>query len=409
MVFRSFFQLQLELSRTLNPQICKAFLATSLLNVKSLGRSSPWGTSLSQNSSFLCKSRVSFCLYFSTSREKQPPSTATVSEFLMQKYNFHPQSASQVASVLASRKNPQKSNSLLSFLIESGFSVTQLEKILKSWPELLSANLEKIIKPKIKIFQEFGFSANEIVDIISKEPSILHSSANKRVIPSLSVLKGLLGSTAEVAKFLKISGWYLKSDLDKTLVPNINLLKSCGIAMEKIIWLMYYFPRFLLQKPENMKKFVEKADQMGADRSSKMFIHSVRVVSSMNNETWELKMKTFRNLGFSEDDILKVFRMQPLVFAISKEKIKKVKEVLLATGKYDMSCIVNNPTSLTRSIEKRYKPRFQVLGILEGKNLITNWPSFSMVYKMTDKKFFEKFVSPYFNEVGEIYMTKSAL
>ncbi|KAK4434186.1 hypothetical protein Salat_0581300 [Sesamum alatum] len=362
-----------------------------------------------QNSSFLCKSRVFFSLYFSTSRGKLPPSTPSVSECLMQKYHFHPKAASRFASALTSLKNPKKSSLILSFLKESGFSAAQMQKILKSWPELLSVNLEKIVKPKIKILQEFGLSANDIVDIILKDPSILHSSANKRFIPSLTVLKGLLGCTAEMAKFLKISGWYLKSDLDNTLVPNIKLLHSCGIPMEKINWLMYYFPRFMLRKQETMKKLVEKADRLGGDRSSKMFIHVVLIASSMSNETLELKKKTFRDLGFSEDDILRVFRTQPQVFAISEKKIKKVKEVILATGKYDLSCIVNNPTSLTRSIEKRYKPRFQVLEILEGKNLITNWPGFTTLFKMTDKNFFEKFVHPYSEEVGEVYMTKGGL
>ncbi|KAL7085553.1 hypothetical protein ACP275_14G287800 [Erythranthe tilingii] len=364
----------------------------------------------SQNPSLLCKSRAPFSLYFSTCIEQQPQTNPVLSDFLVQNHHFRPQAASQIASGLTGLKNPhQKSDLLLTFLKEIGFSVTQMENILKSWPELLSANLDKIIKPKIKIFQEFGFSANEIVEMISKEPSILHSSADKRVIPSLSILKGLLGSTAEVAKFLRVSGWYLKTDLDKTLVPNMNFLISCGIPTEKIIWLMYYFPRFLLQKSENMEKFVARADQLGANRSSKMFVHSVRAVSSMNNDTWEHKMKAFRDLGFSEEGILRLFRVEPLLFCISEEKIRKLERFLLATGKYDLSCIVKNPTSLTRSIEKRYEPRFQVLEILEGKNLIKNWPSFSALYKMTDNKFFEKFVGPYYNEVGEAYMKKCVL
>ncbi|KAL0392335.1 UNVERIFIED_CONTAM: hypothetical protein Sradi_2456300 [Sesamum radiatum] len=358
-----------------------------------------------ENTSFLCKSRV----FFSTSGGKQPPSIPTVSECLMQKYNFHPKAASRFASALTNLKTLKNSSLVLSFLKESGFSASQMEKILKSWPELLSVNLENIVKPKIKIFQEFGFSANDIVDIILKEPSVLHSSANKRFIPSLTVLRGLLGSTAEVAKFLKISGWYLKSDLDSSLLPNIKLLHNYGIPMKKINWLMRYFPRFILQNPKTMKKLVEKADRLGADRSSKMFIHAVLIVSSLSNKTLELKKKTFRDLGFSEDDILRVFRTQPHVFATSEEKIRKIKEVVLATGKYDLSCIVNNPTAVTRSIEKRYKPRFQVLEILEGKNLITNWPGFPTLFKMTDKNFFEKFVRPYSDEVGEVYVAKGGL
>ncbi|KAL6527251.1 hypothetical protein OROGR_016341 [Orobanche gracilis] len=364
---------------------------------------SGFGYLFPKNYSFLCVPRVHLSVYFSTSRNKQPRNNSNFYESLMQKYNFHPQTASHLASVLATLKNPQKSDTILSFFVGSGFSAAQLEKIVKSWPKLLNMNLDKIIKPKFKSFQDFGLSINEIVDIISNNPSILHCSASKRVIPSLSVLKGLLGSTEKVAKVLKVSRWFIGSDLTKTLVPNVGLLRSCGVDMDKIFMLMYHFPLTLLRKPENVRKIVEKADQMGADRNSKMFIHAVRVVSSMNDESWELKLKAFRDVGFSEHDILRVFRTFPLVFTVSVEKMKKVKEIVLGTRKYDISCIVNNPISLACSIEKRYKPRIVVLETLEGNNLIRKWPPFSSIYLFTDKKFFEKFVCPYYAEVGEVY------
>ncbi|KAL6578327.1 hypothetical protein OROMI_010655 [Orobanche minor] len=215
---------------------------------------SGFGFLFPKNSSFLCEPRVHLSFYFPTSRNEQPRNDSNFYESLMQKYNFHPQTASHLAYVLTTVKTPQKSDTILSFFVESGSSAAQLEKIVKSWPKLLNVNLHKIIKPKFKIFQDFGLSTNEIVDIISNDPSILHCSAGKRVIPSLSVLKGLLGSTAEVAKVLKVSGWFILSDLTKTLVPNVGLLTSCGIDMDNIVRLMYYIPRTLLRKPENVRK-----------------------------------------------------------------------------------------------------------------------------------------------------------
>ncbi|KAG8369212.1 hypothetical protein BUALT_Bualt15G0127700 [Buddleja alternifolia] len=366
----------------------------------------------------ICKSHTCFSLsllhYYSTSassssRGKQHLVTTnpSVSE-LLQKYHFSPESASQVASALTRLKNPAKYDSILTFLIENGFSNTQLEKILKYRPTLLSANPDKVIKPKIKIFQDLGFSANDTADIITNDPDILYRSLNNRVIPSLSAMKGLLGSSVEVAKILKISGWFLKYDIEKTMLPNVAFLKSCGIDMDQISWLMYNFPRSLLCKPESMTKFVERIDEMGISRSSKMFIHAIRVLGSMTNETWELKLKAFQNLGFSEDDIVAAFRKAPQVFCASEDKMRKLKEVLLATRKYDILSIINHPTSLICSIEKRYKPRLQVLGILDSKNLIKDWPSFAALYKMPDDRFFKKYVGPYSDEVGDLFLLNSA-
>ncbi|KAL0366423.1 UNVERIFIED_CONTAM: hypothetical protein Sradi_3532400 [Sesamum radiatum] len=158
-----------------------------------------------------------------------------------------------------------------------------------------------------------------------------------------------------------------------------------------------------------MKTCVDKVDKMGMDRSSRMFIHGLRTIGTMSYKTLELKFRTFRELGFSEDDIAAAFRNAPLVFGVSEEKLKAVKEVLLATGKYNLSCIVNYPTSLMYSIEKRYKPRLQVLEMLESKNMIQNWPMVSTLCIMSNKRFYEKFIGPYLDEVGDVCMAKSAL
>ncbi|KAK4390197.1 hypothetical protein Sango_2083000 [Sesamum angolense] len=332
-----------------------------------------------KNSSFLRQSHVFLSHYFCTKRETQrvDSDTPTVSEFLLHKHHFSPEAAAQVASVLTRLKNTEKSDSVLSFLKESGFSGTQLEKIVKYKPEFLSANLEKVIKPKIKIFQDFGFSER-------------------------------LGSEVDLAKVLKSSGWILIRDLQKTLVPNVEFLKSCGIPFDQIVRLIPTFPRFFLLKPKLMRKSVEKADQMGVDRSSGMFIYAARVVSSMSDETWELKLKAFRDLGFAEDDILRAFRTAPMVFSVSTKKLKKITEVLLETGKYDMSCIMNTPTSLLYSVENRYRPRLQVLEVLEKRNLIKNWPALGTVNLTSDKKFFEKFVAPYLDELKSFFAAKTA-
>ncbi|KAL3845805.1 hypothetical protein ACJIZ3_003208 [Penstemon smallii] len=357
---------------------------------------------LTRDSSPICE----FHAFFSTCNRKQQTNTSSFSELLVHKYQFSLQLASRVASVT---KKPKSSDSILSFFKEVGFSNTQLEKVVKYRPIFLLSDLEKIFKPKIKLFQDLGFSADDIAKIITTDPSILHCSVDNRLIPSLSTLKGLLGSDEGVAKILRTSGSLLTRDLEKTLVPNVKFLESCGVSMDQILKVIYCFPRFFLLKPEVVRKFVDKADELGVNRSSKQFFYAVRTVSSMTNKNWELKMRAFRDMGFSENDILRMFRYSPSVFAMSGKKLKKVKEVLIATGKYDISCIVNTPVSLCCSIENRYIPRFRVLGILESKKLITNWPCLSTLQSFTDKRFFEKFVSPYLDEIGDVYKAKSEL
>lgn len=360
-----------------------------------------------KNSSSPCNSDVifsSFLLHFSTSRASIDPKA---SELMLHKHHFSPEAASQVASVRSNLRNPERSDSVISFLKESGFSKTQVEKMVICYPQLLSSNLENTIKPKIQVFRDMGFSENDVVEIISNDVRIFKQSLKNRIIPSLSSLKTILGSNVEVAKLLKGCGWFLETNLDNNLVQNVQLFKSLGLAKEKITQSIYYFPRFMLRKPEIVKTFVEKAEAMGASRSSRMFFHAVRVFSSMSDNTWEYKLRTFRKLGFTEDDITTTFRNAPLVFTVSEQKIKEVKEILLATGKYKTSCIVSSPVSMMYSVEKRYKPRIKVLEVLESKKVIERWPCLAVLCRMSDKDFYDKFVGPYFDQVGDVYTAKS--
>ncbi|KAL0440065.1 UNVERIFIED_CONTAM: hypothetical protein Slati_2489500 [Sesamum latifolium] len=362
-----------------------------------------------KNIAYGCKSHISSShslLYFCTSADGHPLSDVSVSDFLLHKHNFSPEVASKVASVLTRLKNPEKSDSILSFLKESGFSNTQLEKIVKHRPRLLLARLDKSIKPKIKSFRDLGLSSDETAKVISSNPAILYLSANNNIIPSLSVLKGLVGSNHEVAKLLKLTALVMTSALEKTMVPNVEFLKSCGVPMERINMLLCNYPRCLLRCPETIRQSVSKAEELGVDRNSKMFIYAVRVIASMSKETWELKMQAFRNLGFSESDTLAMFKKAPPLFSGSMEKIRNAKEVLLGTGKISMSCIVKNPMSLACSIENRYKPWLRILGISESRNLIENWPSLGTIYSYTDDKFLRKYIVPYLDELGEAYITE---
>ncbi|GER40277.1 mitochondrial transcription termination factor-like [Striga asiatica] len=116
-------------------------------------------------------------------------------------------------------------------------------------------------------------------------------------------------------------------------------------------------------------------------------------------------------MGFSNEEILAAFRQAPLVFGVSEEKINEVREVVLATGKYELSCILKNPIAFMHSVENRFKPRVKVLGVLEREreNLIECWPNFATLCRLSDRKFYEKFVRPYLDKVGNVYEVRSSV
>ncbi|XP_059631451.1 uncharacterized protein LOC132274233 [Cornus florida] len=366
--------------------ICKSLISLSL-----------------NNSSHLNKTPISlFSLLFFSSSPKSPNAVA---DYLIERHKFSPETASKVSFSPRSPnlKRPETIDSILSFLEESGFSDTNLERVIKHAPQLLSANLELSIKPKFKFFQELGISSSDIVQIVSSDPRIL-TRVDSQLGPSILALKSVLVSNMDVSRVLKRSGHNLSQDWAKTMIPNIEFLKSCGISSSQITRRVYNSPTFCFLKPTRIRENVKRVDEMGFDRKSKMFLEAIRIISSMTKEKWELKLEVFKSLGFSEDDILSVFRRAPQLFGLSERKIKETTQLFLRTGKCDISYVVNNPELLCYSVENRTKPRLRVLEVLESRNLLLKKPSLGTVCKMTDKKFFEKYVVPHSNEVGELFV-----
>ncbi|KDP41363.1 hypothetical protein JCGZ_15770 [Jatropha curcas] len=366
-----------------------------------------------KSSALVHKSPIPYPLFlfsFSTSIPQKTESKITIFNYLVTQQHFSPKFASSITSSTTKYlKKPQNADSVLSFLKESGFSKTHIERIVQKMPKLLSAKLEKTIKPKFKMFQDLGFDSTDLVEIISVSPWILAVSADNKLRPSILVLKNLLGSNANISALLKISSWFLKHDLGRTMIPNIEYLKSCGISLSQIFKYMHHFPRFFLLKPENIKGFVKRVDEMGVDRKSKNFLSAIKVVSSMTKEKWEHKLKLLREIGFSEEDILSVIRKAPRALASSEVKIEQVTQLLLSYEDTNITYIACHPDLLCWSVNQRLKPRLDVLKALKSKNLLKKIPSLTTVCKITNAQFSRKFVIPYSNELGDCSLARVLL
>ncbi|KAJ9146419.1 hypothetical protein P3X46_028688 [Hevea brasiliensis] len=283
-------------------------------------------------------------LFFSTSRSTVSKPKITIFDY------FVPQKL-------------QNADSVLNFLMESGFSKTQIENVVQ--------------RPKINIFQDLGFNTIDFADIVSGDPWILYRSADNSLGPSILVLKNV-GAV-----------WFLKHDSERTMIPNIEYIKSCGVSYSQIVKFLFTFPRLFLIKPDNMKDFVRRVDEMGVDRKSKVFLPAIRVMSSITEENWDHKLKLLRELGFSEENILSVFRRVPQALGVFERKIKEVIQLLRSVENRDISCIICHP---------------ELLRLLRSWKLLKKKPSLSATCKITNAQFLRKYVIPYSNEVGDLYM-----
>ncbi|KAL9274701.1 Transcription termination factor MTERF8, chloroplastic-like protein [Drosera capensis] len=284
-------------------------------------------------------------------------------------------------------ESPSGSVFVLDFLKKSGFSDAQLEKMVKRVPKIVKADLEKTIKPKIQVFLDWGFSGADTGEVLSKDPYVLLKRGPDKISASLAILKRVLGSDLVLMKAVKSCPWFLKHDLERSLVPNVELLASRGVSMPRIVLGIRHHPRVFIHRPKAMAGFVKKVEEIGVDERSCVFLLAIITISSMHNENWESKLELFRRLGFGEDDLLNVIRRCPQVFSFSEIRIKNAVEFYLGRGKVDIPFIVEHPSLLTLSLERRLKPRIMVLDELMSKKLLKNKPPLTSVMKLSHERF----------------------
>ncbi|XP_057533392.1 uncharacterized protein LOC130811207 [Amaranthus tricolor] len=348
-------------------------------------------------------SSIPFFSLFSTFVNSTGNSISEVSKYLITQHDFSKETALK-SSIFITQKKYETPKYVISFFKNLGVSNTQLEAIVLCDPQILSLDVKNSFMEKIDRIKDLGFSNDDLVNLLSCVPGVLTLPRSvDAVADSFSVLLNVVGvSNSDVIRVLKNCNWYLGNDLNKSLVPNIKFLENCGISQLQIRQTLFNFPRFYLQKPESIRECARRVDEMGLSRHSKIYIHGVRVMNSMSLEKWESKVKLFRDMGYSEDDIVNVFRKVPQVFALSEKKILLGSEVLLSSGSVDLTFLIQRSELLIYSAGSRIKPRLDIIKVLMSKNLLQKEPSTCTVYKMSDKAFIHRYVLPYADEIGEV-------
>ncbi|XP_047323005.1 transcription termination factor MTERF9, chloroplastic-like [Impatiens glandulifera] len=340
--------------------ICRNFISYSIQNSKN------------HSSLFTLHSSISlrnFSSSSSSSSTSHPPSRSDsrvdAIEYLNTRHNFSAEIASKLSSICRSI-DPEKCDSVISIFKNNGFSQTDLERIVVRRPNIISASPDKTVEPKIKLFLDSGFSPAETADLIVMDPGILNRSTD-HLYTTIVKLKEILGQVGKVYKFLKV-GRFPSAPLEKNVIPNINLLKSFGVKTEQILRYMSKYPRNFVVRTEKMMEHVKKAEvQLGFNKGCNMLLPAIRILGSMSKVKWESKLKVFRGLGFREDEIGQMIRRMPQVVGVSEAKMKEITQFLVSSGETDLSIIAQYPILLMFSLEKRLKPRLEVLEALRSR------------------------------------------
>ncbi|CAL9201226.1 unnamed protein product [Musa hybrid cultivar] len=204
---------------------------------------------------------------------------------------------------------------------QSGWSDAQVTKLIKRAPNLLNANVETALKPRMRRLQDMGFSDSEIVQLVSSCPCVL---ILRDIEPRINFWRSRLGS-------------------------NERLLKAC-------------------------KKNI-----------------------------FDATSATLMSFGCSQPDIVAVFRKCPYVWTFSKKTICDKMTFLMKEVGFELKSIIRCPVILTCSLEKRLRPRYEVLNFLKRNKLLDEGHNLLSVIQLTEEKFIKKYLFQHKEKFTSLY------
>ncbi|KAG1366472.1 transcription termination factor MTERF2, chloroplastic [Cocos nucifera] len=308
--------------------------------------------------------------------------------------------ASKATKFLAHLKSTERPDAFLGFMRNRGFDDAGLRKIVSRKPRFLCCgDAEKILAPKFRFFQELGFSGSELTRLFLSSPEIFRLSIHRTIQPRLEFWTALLGSKEHLLKVLKNSAWFLSSSIEKIVMPNLSLMRECGISDQKTALVLRKSPLLILRSPQKLRALMERVDGMGVPHSSGMFLWALWAINLLSEAKFNAKRRLLKSLGWSEVEFFAAFCKDPLFVTNSEKMLSAKMAFLVKEVGYGPSDVALRPRLLMHSLEKRLKPRHQVMQRLDASGFPSGKYMFSTIMNLSDKVFMDKFVLPHKDKV----------
>ncbi|XP_021274621.1 uncharacterized protein LOC110409565 [Herrania umbratica] len=357
-----------------------------------------------------------FLLYYSSSSSSPCSSSSSTSvsnsplfNYLVKNLDFTETQALSIANRYPNVKSFEKPQSVDNFFRNVGFSNAQIAASVRNVPQILFANVETELRPKIKCFQNLGLMGTHLGKFLSRNSVLLACSLDKKLIPSIQIVKRVLGNNEnkDLIKVFDRSNGFIASGRILKLSRNIEYLESCGIVGSQLSRLLKRQPRIFRMRQSALRDLVSRVLDMGFSTDSRMLIHAIHTMNRLSEQTLKKKWELLKSFGFSENDCLDMFRKAPGLFRPSEEKMKLGIVFFMSLAKVDKNVLVSRPHLLMNSLEDRVIPRYRVLQIIKVKKLLKKEPSFLNLLDYKEREFLQ-FISRFTDHVEELLMAYKA-
>ncbi|XP_021766838.1 uncharacterized protein LOC110731297 [Chenopodium quinoa] len=350
-------------------------------------------------------------LYSTSTKEGNPSLSSTLPTLLVSSLGFSPQQSHSTSAKLAVERQAvgatrvsefdtvENADSVIQFFKQLGFQQSDIRKIVCRFPRILVARVEKTLNPRIKLLNDFGISGSNLVQTIVINPSIL----NTQFGPAIHAFRTVLGSDDNLSTILKRCNGIYFGISAKSLIPNIELLQNyCSIPIDKIRKEICRQPKPYLLRTDLFQDNLTRVEKIGISRDSSMFNYGLQLISGLSDKRIEDKCEIFKSFGWTQSDVNKLIRRNPMCLTAAEAKIKARLDFLMNQLGFKPDFMVSNICLFTCSIEKRLLPRHRVLQVLKEKGLIQMNYSLPSAAILNESVFLKRLVL-LFEEVNEVY------
>ncbi|KAM7265825.1 hypothetical protein ACFE04_003508 [Oxalis oulophora] len=194
--------------------------------------------------------------------------------------------------------------------------------------------------------------------MLASNSDITRRSLNGQIKPTFEFFVELFGSVNDVVKASKRCPWLFHPDLENVLKPNVDMFVNEGVCMRNLGSSVLSNPRIIFQKLADIVCGFNAVKKLGIDPKDPQFCTALRVLIQTSESILMKKMEVYKSLGWSEEEIMCMFRRNPNYLAYSEEKIRTGMDFFVNTVEVEREFVVAHPNLLTYSMDKmrrRYK------------------------------------------------------
>lgn len=322
--------------------------------------------------------------------------------FLKNKCGLSGDALVRACNVVSFESTDRRPYTVLQLFRTFGFSQKHFTRIFAGGPKFLVCNPYKTLKPKLDfLLNVCNNCQTDLHRIVCASPHVLTRSLENHLVPTINLLASVLGNYQNVVTAVKTCTLLIVYRTS-SFVPNVKLLQTLGVPHSWISLLITARGAPVCRPPDEFRTAVFKAKEMDFDPVCSSFVRAVLALMMCDNDLMHgIKSELFRSFGFRDDEIIYMFKKQPLCFISSADRTKRVLEFLVNRLCWSPSQIAISPNVLLYSLEKRMIPRCSVLQVLESKN-VTSKKSLLTVLVMTERKFLNDFVVEHQDKVPEV-------